>query len=102
MSAVSGQRSPHGLNHVRRWGGVVWGPPTPSRLGPAVAEPILHALLARFLARLKKLKSFCWRLLPCVSGAEEWGARGAGAPPVGRGAPVFLGSGDPFQPVLLN
>jgi hypothetical protein len=48
-SAVSVDR--HGLNHVRRWGGVGWGPPTPtlplptpSRLGPAVAEPILHAL----------------------------------------------------------
>jgi hypothetical protein len=56
--------------------------------------------LARFLARLKKLKSFCWRLLRCVSGAGEWGARGAGALHGRRGASILLGGGDPFQPVL--
>jgi hypothetical protein len=53
---------------------------------------------ARFLARLKKLQSFCWRLLRCLSSAGQWGARGAGAPTGGRVAPIFLGGGDPFQP----
>jgi hypothetical protein len=58
--------------------------------------------MARFLARLKKLKSFCWRLLRCVFGvAGEWGARGAGAPPRGRGAFIFLGGGDPYQPEIF-
>jgi hypothetical protein len=57
--------------------------------------------LARFLARLKKLMSFCWRHLRCVSGAGEWGAREAGAPSGGRGASIFLGGGDPFQPEIF-
>jgi hypothetical protein len=52
---------------------------------------------ARFLARLKKLQSFSWRLLRCVSGAGQWGARGAGALTGGRVAFIFLGGGDPFQ-----
>jgi hypothetical protein len=75
VSAVSGQRSLHGLNHVRRWGGVGWGPPTPtlplptpSRLGPAVAEPILHALSSWCVC--------CVMSCVCVRGSE--GGRGEG------------------------
>jgi hypothetical protein len=55
-------------------------------------------MFCRFLARLKKLQSFCWRLLRRVSGAGQWGARGAGAPTGGRVASIFLGGRDPFQP----
>jgi hypothetical protein len=40
-------------------------------------------------------------LLRCIFGAGEWGARGAGAPPGGRGASIFLGGGDPFQPEII-
>jgi hypothetical protein len=39
--------------------------------------------LARFLARLNKLKSFCWRLLRCVPGAGEWALAGPGPRPGG-------------------
>jgi hypothetical protein len=60
-----------------------------------------RSVLAIFeMARLKKLKSLCWWLLRCVSGAGEWGARGAGVPPRGRGASIFLGGGDPSQPAI--
>jgi hypothetical protein len=31
----------------------------------------------------------------------EWGARGAGAPPGGHGASIFLGGSDPFQPEIF-
>jgi hypothetical protein len=58
-------------------------------------------IFGSLLARLKKLKSFCWRLLHCVSGAGECSARGAGAPPGGHGASTFLGGGDPFQPEIF-
>jgi hypothetical protein len=61
------------------------------------------------LARMKELKRLLfWQLLHCVFGAREWGARGAGAPPGGRGASIFLGGayillggGDPFQPEIF-
>jgi hypothetical protein len=39
---------------------------------------ILHA---------SRLKSFCWRLLRCVSGDGEWGARGPGPRPGGAERP---------------
>jgi hypothetical protein len=53
------------------------------------------------LARLKKLQSFCWRLLRCVFGALQWGARGAGAPTGGRVASILKGGTDQFQPDIF-
>jgi hypothetical protein len=47
---------------------------------PKSGDPFWR-FMARFLACLNKLKSFCWQFLRCVSGAGEWGARGARARP---------------------
>jgi hypothetical protein len=50
-------------------------------------------------------KKIAFNLLRCVSGAGEWGARGAGAPPGGGGGggdPLKYYFSDPFLPKTIN